>query len=409
MEMPQTKRQGEFEMLYKDFSAEILGLQGVIVTAVNERNGQLCICVELPRKEHTCPVCGARTSAIHDYRKQAVRDIPAFGKNVHLVLRKRRYRCTCGKRFFEVNTWLPRYRRMTNRVSSAVINELSGVASYTSVAKKFSLSVTTVQRIFDLVSYPKPAMPKVLAIDEFKGNTGGEKFNVILTDPEKGVVLDILPKRYGIYLSEYFSSIRREERKKTSYFVSDMWNTYVDSAAVYFRNADHVVDRFHWIRQGLQAFEEVRKQEQKLLGEVLRKKTKHCRFLLLKRYEDLPEEKKFRVDTILEASPHLTSAHFLKERLLRISDEENAEQAVKLFCEWISMAETSGLQPFADCAKTFHNWSVGIVNSLRCPYSNGFTEGCNNKIKILKRNAYGLRNFPRFRNRILHMFAYQHS
>ena len=121
---------------------------------------------------------------------------------------------------------------MTNRVVMAVINELSDVGSYTSVAKKFSLSVTTVQRIFDLVSYPKPTMPQVLAIDEFKGNTGGEKFNVILTDPEKGVVLDILPKRHGTYLSDYFSSIRREERKKTNYFVSDMWDTYVDSAAV---------------------------------------------------------------------------------------------------------------------------------------------------------------------------------
>ena len=368
-------------MLYKDFSAEILGLQGVIVTGVDDRNDQLCIYVELPRKEHTCPSCGAKTTAIHDYRKQEVKDIPAFGKNVRLVLRKRRYRCACGKRFFEVNTRLPRYRRMTNRVSGAVISELSSVASYTSVAKKFSLSITTVQRIFDLVSYPKPAMPNVLAIDEFKGNTGGEKFNVILTDPEKGVVLDILPKRYGAYLSEYFSSIRRDDRKNTSYFVSDMWDTYVDSAAVYFRNADHVVDRFHWIRQGIRAFEEVRKQEQKLLGETLRKKTKHNRFLLLKRYTELSEEKKRRADAILEASPRLNSAHFLKEWLLRISDEENAEQAVKLLSDWICMAETSGLQPFADCAKTFHNWSVGITNSLRCPYSNGFTEGCNNKIK----------------------------
>lgn len=396
-------------MLYHDFSAELLGLQGVIVTDVREVCGQQCISVELPRKKHACPSCGAKTVTIHDYRNQEVKDIPAFGKDVRLLLRKRRYRCSCGKRFFESNTWLPRYRRMTNRVSIAVINELSGIGSYTSVAKKFSLSVTTVQRIFDLVSYPKPTMPNVLSIDEFKGNTGGEKYNVILTDPEKGIVLDILPKRHGTYLSAYFSSIQREERKKTNYFVSDMWDTYVDSAAVYFRNAAHVVDRFHWIRQGIRAFEEVRKQEQKLLGETLRKKTKHSRFLLLKRYSELSEEKKLRADAILEASPRLSSAHFLKERLLRISDEENGEQAVKLLSDWIHMAETSGLQPFVDCAKTFHNWSVGITNSLRCPYSNGFTEGCNNKIKVLKRNAYGLRNFPRFRNRILHIFAHQRS
>lgn len=53
------------------------------------------------------------------------------------------------------------------------------------------------------------------------------------------------------------------------------------------------------------------------------------------------------------------------------------------------------------------NWLTGILNSFTTAITNGFTEGCNNKIKVLKRNAYGFRNFKRFRNRILHMFAYQ--
>lgn len=88
---------------------------------------------------------------------------------------------------------------MTNRVSSAVIEQLAKVNSYSSVAKMYALSVTTVQRIFDLVSYPKPKLPNVLGIDEFKGNTCGEEYNVILTDPENGVVLDILPKRHSSY------------------------------------------------------------------------------------------------------------------------------------------------------------------------------------------------------------------
>lgn len=400
---------GGFEMLYKDFSAKILGLQEVIITEVQETAETLEISVELPRKEYVCPNCGAKTVAIHDYRKQKVKDISAFGKTVFLYLRKRRYRCACGKRFFEINTWLPRYRRMTNRVSMAVIRELADVVSYTSVAKKFGLSVPTVQRIFDLVSYPKPTMPNALAIDEFKGNTGGEKYNVIVTDPENGIVLDILPKRYSADLSEYFSSICRKDRKNTNYFVSDMWGIYQNSAAVYFRNAEHIVDRFHWIRQGLQAFEAVRKQEQKQLGQMLRKQLKHSRFLLLKRYEDLRQEQKHQADALLAASHSLATAHFLKEQLLHISNADNADTKVKRLADWISMAETSGLQPFVECAKTYHNWSIGIVNSLRYPYSNGFTEGCNNKIKVLKRNAYGLRNFPRFRNRILHIFAHQHA
>ena len=65
-------------MLYKDFSAELLGLQGVIVTEVVDTDGQLCICVELPRKEHICPACGTQTAVIHDYRMQQINDLPAF-------------------------------------------------------------------------------------------------------------------------------------------------------------------------------------------------------------------------------------------------------------------------------------------------------------------------------------------
>ena len=57
-------------------------------------------------------------------------------------------------------------------------------------------------------------------------------------------------------------------------------------------------------------------------------------------------------------------------------------------------------------AETIQNWLPGILKSFDTPITNGFTEGCNNKIKILKRNAYGYRNFNRFRNRILHMFNY---
>ena len=60
------------------------------------------------------------------------------------------------------------------------------------------------------------------------------------------------------------------------------------------------------------------------------------------------------------------------------------------------------------CAKAMQNWLTGILNSFTTPITNGFIEGCNNKIKVLKRNAYGYRNFKRFRNRILHMFSDKH-
>jgi transposase len=88
---------------------------------------------------------------------------------------------------------------------------------------------------------------------------------------------------------------------------------------------------------------------------------------------------------------------------LKLSPSDNVSARTAL-SHWIMTAQNSGLSRFVACGNTMVRWSKGILNSFDCPYTNGFTEGVNNKIKVLKRNAYGYHNFTRFRNRILHMF-----
>ncbi len=131
--------------------------------------------------------------------------------------------------------------------------------SFTSVAKEVNLSVSTVIRIFDKISYPKAKLSTALSIDEFKGNTWGEKYQCILTDPINKVVLDILPERYAYYLTDYFQKFPLNERKQVRYFVSDMWKTFAETSSVWFKNATQIVDKYHWIRQAIWAFENVRK------------------------------------------------------------------------------------------------------------------------------------------------------
>ena len=287
-------------MLYTDFTEKLIGLQDINVTNVEENGEETVIFIELKRKMHSCTCCGTATDTVHDYRKQIIKDITAFGKKTTLVLRKRRYRCpNCGKRFFEKNTFLPKYHRMTNRLASHVIEKLSSEISFTNVAKDVNLSVSTVIRIFDFVSYPKPKLPKALSIDEFKGNTNGEKYQCILTDPIEKVVLNILPKCFKPYLTEYFRSYSREERDKVSFFVSDMWSTYSDISSVWFKNAVKSVDKFHWIRQVMWAFESVRKEEQKKLGDKLRKYFKRSKSLTTKPYNKLSPKQKQEVNVML--------------------------------------------------------------------------------------------------------------
>lgn len=394
-------------MLYEHFTEKLLGLQDIEIEKIDNFYDSIHIYCHLKRKPHKCPCCGQSTDNIHDYREQVIKDIPAFGKHLFIHLKKRRYRCSCGKRFQEENTFLPRYHRMTNRLSAYVMDKLRTEVSFSMIAREVNLSVTKVIRIFDLVSYSPKKLPVALSIDEFKGNTNSEKYQCILTDPVNKVVLDILPKRYESYLTEYFNSFSKEERNTVEYFVSDMWKPYSNISSVWFKNATQIVDKYHWIRQVIWAFEAVRKQEQKKFSKSHRKYFKKSRQLLIKRFDYLSDEQKQQVNIMLYASPTLSTAHFYKEYFLKILDCKDRESAKKEMSEWIECAIACGIPQFEKCAKTMFNWLNGILNSFSSSITNGFTEGCNNKIKVLKRNAYGYRNFNRFRNRILHIFSHQ--
>ena len=395
-------------MLALNYTQEILNLQDVWVEKVENFEKIQRIHIKLGRKVVNCPCCKAETSKIHDYRTQIVKDCEAFGKKIELVLRKRRYVCTCcNKRFAEPNVFLPKYHRMTSRLIGTVIEKLADERSFTSVARETGLSISTVIRIFDHIQYPVlKTCPSVLSIDEFKGNTGGEKFNVILCDPQAKRVLDILPERKESYLIKYF---KQTDRSRVEYFVSDMWKTYSEIAANFFKNATFLVDKYHWVRQTIWAFEAVRKETQKHLKTDVRKYFKRSRSLLIKRYNTLEPEEKQAVNTMLWYSDEMCEAHSIKEWFFKVLDTKDISKMKQDFKNWLNSVDTTDLKPFKRCINTYLNWKNGIFNSLETPFTNGFTEGCNNKIKVLKRNAYGYRRFDRFRNRILHIFSHQNA
>ena len=386
-----------------DNSAKILGLEDVIVKKVESNKDELHIDLELPRRQHTCPSCGRMTDRIHDYREQTVRDCKAFGKTVYLHLNKRRYACpACGKHFYEENGFLPKYYQVTQRLIVSVISGFREAGSATHLAREHNVSVTTALRYFDLVDYGACRLPKVLSIDEFKGNAGGEKFQCILTDAKNRSVLDILPSRKASELIRYFMRFPRKQRMKVKYVVMDMSSLFRGVAKVCFPNARIVSDKYHVVRQAGWALENVRKEEQKRLSDDWRKYCKRSRYLLLKDPEKLKPEEKEKLLIILGLSSRIQHAYELKNELIEIMRSENSKACKKRLADWIYFAENSHLPEFHACTKALHNWSESILNALDCPYSNGFTEGCNNKTKVLKRVCFGVRNFSRFRNRILH-------
>ena len=391
-------------MLYEDNTAKLLGLEDVIVKKVWDEEQEKHIMIELPRRMHVCPWCGTETDQIHDYRMQRIKDIASFGKNVYLHLRKRRYVCgSCGKRFYEKNNFLPRYHRMTNRKNARIIEDFRDTVSASYIAKKHNISVSTALRYFNLVSYSCKKLPEVLSIDEFKGNADGEKYQTILTDPKSRKIMDILPNRKESDLIRYFRQF--ENRKEVKYFIMDMNPHFREVAEICFPKATIVIDRYHVTRQVIWALERVRKEVQKHLSAEWRRFCKHSKALLNKPPQKLSDEERQKLRIILGLSTRLEHAYYLKNDFLFLMHSPNSEVAEELLSDWIVSAENAHLPEFYECTRAIHNWSKYILNSFDVPYTNGYTEGCNNKTKVLKRVCYGVRNFARFRSRILHCAA----
>lgn len=152
---------GDVPMLNQDYTAKLLDLEDVTVTNVEYISNELHIYLKLPHVAHVCPACGAATAIVHE-------GVP-LARDTFLHLRKRRYCCVCGKRFFEKNDFLTRYQRVTTR------------------------------------------LPTAISIDEFKGNSGGHKYNSLIVDPEHRQITNVLPNRYESNLIRYFSKF--ESRK----------------------------------------------------------------------------------------------------------------------------------------------------------------------------------------------------
>ena len=385
-------------MLMSDYTAELLNLEDVIITNIENIPDQLHIYVELPRREHICPACGAATDRVHDYRMQTIKDVP-LARDTFLHLRKRRYRCACGKRFFEKNPFLPRYYRVTSRLVAQIIQEFRKIVPAAEIGSRFNVSAVTAMRYFNCFNQKVKELPEVLSLDEFKGNSGGQKYNSIVVDPKDRKVLDILPNRYENDLINYFSQF--PSKTKVKYFVCDMNPHFRNVANTCFKQATVVADRYHVVRQVFWAVEKVRKNEQSKLPDRHRKYFKKSRYLLMKPIEKLTDEEMDRLALMFEMAPRLADAYRIKNDFLTAFHSKSSAEGRPKLIDWLMSVEVMQMPEFGDCTKAYRNWFQEILNSMDVPWSNGYIEGCNNKTKVLKRVCFGMRNFNNFRKRIL--------
>lgn len=392
-------------MLYKDYTEELLGLKDVIVTNIINIEGHMHIYLDCKLQPQVCPHCRFATKRVHSYRNQTVSDVDFAGLNGILHIRRRRYLCTfCNKTFYEKLAFLKRYQRHTQRLMCKVINDFRAEYSIKRIAQMNNISSGIATRIFDRVSYARPNLPRVLAIDEFKGNAG-RKFQCILTDPKNHKVLDILPTKKSEDIRAYFGAFPMKQRRKVKYLVMDMSLQFRGIMLSCFPNAQIITDKFHVCRYAIWAMEKIRKEVQKNLKAEDRKWFKRSRWLTNCHSYNLKGEDIDELSNMLSYSENLRTAYCLKEAFFRFMNSSDMEEAKKNLKYFQLITHITNVPEFVKLYEMVKRWEPYILRAFSMSYSNGYTEGCNNKIKVLKRNAYGVKNFKRFRNRILHMMA----
>ena len=343
---------------------------------------------------------GSATESVHDYRNSVIRGIPISGKHTVLHYRKRGYRYSCcNKRFYEDFPFSGKYFRTTLRLAFYSLAILRETLSISSIARLLKISPSFIFRRMKDIDHSKPkSLPEVLSIDEFRGNCGGQKFQAILTYIKKHNLVDILPSRSVVCLIDYLKSFK--DRHKVKYFVIDMNRVYRDIAKSLLPNATIVIDRFHVVRYITWALENVRKRESKKMHPSRQKYFKRSPKLLPAHRNKLSDDNLDAVDVMISFSSDLATAYYLKELFYNFMASKSKNEAIPKLKKFLLSASVSGLAEFNASLTMLDNRRTYILNSFDCPYSNGFTEGTNNKIKVIKRNAYGYRIFKNFRNRI---------
>ena len=382
----------------------LLNLKELNVKKVKNSKNCVEVYAELPISKQVCPYCGSYTSKIHDHYTQKIKDIPIQFKPTTIFLKKTRYECkNCGKSFYPKNDFIAKYKRKSKRLVYYIVDQLKNNIAASTIAKNLNIDAGFISKMLPYLSVTNSTLPRVLCIDEFKGNSGKYKYQVALLDGETHKIIDILECRHKHFLCDYFKKFTTEQLDNVKYLVTDLWESYKDIGMTYFRKAKVVADHFHWARYACNALDKIRIEVQNNLPKSERKYFKHSRHLLLSRRCKIKENRYDELENMLiNYSENLRIAYREKECLLDIiHSAESSETKKNQFIEWVKRNLESPVHQLVECAKTYQNWAYEIKNSLEVPYSNGPIEGANNKIKALKRVTFGMTKFDNFKARIL--------
>ena len=372
----------------------------------------------LPSK---CECCGAVGSRVikHGFKSSRI-VIPKISEYyAYLSLKKQRFLCkACNKTFIATTNIVDKHCFISKYSKLGIVSYLKKNLSEKYIAESFNVSPNTVSRVIDnfYKEYTpnRYYLPSVLCFDEFKSvKAASGAMSFIFSNGITNKVIDIVEDRRLNKLKDYFSRYTQKARNSVKHIVIDMYSPYISLIKSMFPNAKISIDRFHLVQLINRAFNKTRIQLMKKYhkkDQPFYNKLKKYWKLMLKDSNDLSYIREYYhcsfkryiseneiIDYLMKKDSELENAYNIYQEILYSLKKKNFNHFIQSVDK--NLKNSSGF--ILTALNTFKEYLSHIANSLTYDYSNGGLEGINNKIKVLKRIAYGYRSFVNFRNRIL--------
>jgi len=369
------------------------------------RSGSVYHHVSKKAEARQCAHCGARWIhlVMNGTFTREFHALPVGRRKQFVVLHGHFQLCRgCGRNLKEPIDFAEGKKRRLKAFDRFVI-DLCQIAPIKHVACFLDVGWDMIKAIFKehlALRFQRRKLQKVryIAVDEFAIRKGHHYMTVVI-DLETGAVLHAHEGRDAAALIPFLEKLRRK-RVNLRAVAMDMWPAYLQAVKQVFPHVDVVHDPYHVVAIVNRAIDETRRDLYWQLSSQERQVLKGSRFLLLRGMEHLKARSLERLMELMEINEPLYQAYLLKEDLRMFWNLPNAELAQVFLASWIDQARTLGLKYFVKLADTLEKHLGGLLTYFQHRISTGPLEGLNNKIKVLKRQAYGFRDQAYFKLRL---------
>lgn len=345
-----------------------------------------------------CSGCGKAVEAIHDRTTRRIRDLPVFEEPVELQVERLRLACPrCGPRLEQLD-WLDPHARVTRRLADSVAR-LCAMTSVRHAANWHGIDWKTAKTI-DFRALERTVGPvdldgvRRLAMDEFAIQKG-HRYATVVVDVERKRVLWVGRGRSRAEVRPFFELLGPERCALVEAVAMDMNTAYDLEVRQHCPNARVVYDLFHVIaKYGREVISRVRVDAANQLrhDKPARRVVKRAHWLLLRNPANLKDTEQVRLAEVLEANQSLLAVYVMKDQLKALWNAPTAWAWRSAWKQWLRHARESGIPSLMHFARCLRPYWRGILSRVRWPMHTGLVEGINNRIKVIKRIAYGYRD-----------------